>query len=131
MLSGLMTWVTGNKALAGLIGAMALVIAIGGSYFLGSYNGHRAERITQALVMERALNETLKRNTAALEKASAQRRIDDAKVASTTKGLSDVVKAEPDAAPTRRGVLLTCQRMRNEGRSVAAIPECAGLDPAR
>lgn len=118
-----------NKGLAALIGVMALVILIGGSYFLGSHNGEKRANAQAALTMERAINVALQRNTAALEKASAQRRLDDAAIAARTKGLSDVVAHEPDGTPTRRSVMLTCERLRLERNpAYASLPECAGLN---
>lgn len=116
-----------NKIMSGIVGFLAVLVLIMGSYFLGSHNGDVRRGKLDAAAMQVAINEALKRNTAALEKASAQRRIDDAAVAARTKGLANVIAHEPDGSPTTRSVILTCERLRLEGHPYAEFPECAGL----
>lgn len=120
-------FIQGNKLISGLIGVLAFLVIVMGSYFLGSHNGRAAQADHDAKATLTAINKAVTENTARLEQASAQRRLDDAAVASRTKGLSDVVANIPDAPPTRRGVALTCERLRLAGHPYSDFPECAGL----
>ena len=60
------------------------------------------------------------------EIASIERSKDDAVVVEQKQGLIDAVADLPDSIPSARRVALACERLRQQGESIAAIPACGG-----
>jgi uncharacterized protein HemX len=117
-------WIRSNRALAAILGLAGLALALFIGWQVAVLVGAHRERGRQQAVEAVAMAKAVQRDSAAKEAAAAQRRTDDAAVASQTKELSDALASLPDRVPDGRRLALACARLRQQGVDVSGVPAC-------
>lgn len=105
----------------GLVGA---AIAAPLCFLVGQCDGKRSERAVAAAARAEANVEAVKRDQGATDKAADERVADAAAVTANEKGLVNAIATTPDTAPDAVRVRLGCERLRQQGTDIAAIPAC-------
>jgi hypothetical protein len=109
-------WVYGGLAALFLAGQLAF----------GAWQFHRGAESVRAKDRE-ALEAASSRQAKAVSEADQQRPKDQATTAKLKDQLTHAADALPDSNPSAVRVAPYCQRLCNQGSSIAAVPACAGF----
>lgn len=122
MIAGVAAWIGSNRLAAGLISALAFVLAVGGAYVKGRLDEGHARDVAAQLEREKLAT----RNATANGAAAVQAEKDDAAVASKTENLKHADDKIQDGAPSASRVALACERLRQQGADLSRLPACGG-----
>jgi predicted negative regulator of RcsB-dependent stress response len=117
-----LTWFRTNPRNVWLIaGLLAVIAVLAFTYQRGRHDA--AEKAAAARAV--AIQEALKVDARAKEKAADERLRDAAKVAETKERLTDAVADVQDQVPDPVAVRLGCERLRQAGYDLSGVPACS------
>lgn len=105
-----------------LTGSICIAVCLPLGYCQGVKQGTAQSQAAVAV----ATVEVLKVDADAKEVAAIERTKDDALVVAQKEELVNAVANLPDSLPSARRVALACERLRQQGNSLATIPACGG-----
>jgi hypothetical protein len=104
-----------------LLGLIALLALAGALWAAIAYHDHNVVTNHDATANAKVIEKTAPAN----DRASNQRATDTITNARQEQEMHDAIHATPDTAPAPSSLVLGCERLRRQGKSLAGIPACA------
>lgn len=133
MITALITWATslvGGKyrsVIIALGGAVLIAVVAGLIYWKGAHDKSRDVKQEQAVAEARVDTTQAKADGG----SAVQAEKDGAAVASNEEARNGSFSKKPDSRPGDVRRALNCRRLFLDGRDIAKVPGCVGIDPAR